>query len=235
MNKFVISLMFVILGGSLIAGELTGSVKYVGKAPKAKRIRMDADPVCASSHKEAAKAESFIVDANGNLANVLVYLKNVEYSGSAPSEEKVLDQAGCVYSPHVMGVQVGQSVKILNSDATMHNIHGLPKVNREYNFGMPKTLKEKSMVFNKAEDVFVVKCDVHPWMKSYTQVFDHPYYAVTDETGKFSIPNVPDGTYEVVAWQEKFGNKRTLSQNVTVKSGKAVVNFEFSRPKPKKK
>ena len=89
------------------------------------------------------------------------------------------------------------------------------------------------MVFNKAEDVFVVKCDVHPWMKSYTQVFDHPYFAVTDKTGKFSIANVPDGTYEIVAWQEKFGSKRTLSQSVTVKSGEAVVNFEFSRPKKK--
>jgi len=233
MNKFVINLIFVMLGGSLIAGELTGSVKYVGKAPKAKRLRMDADPVCASSHQEAAKSESFIVDAEGNLANVLVYLKNVDYKGAVPTEEKTLDQAGCIYTPHVMGVQVGQTVKILNSDATMHNIHGLPKVNREYNFGMPKTLKEKSMVFNKAEDVFVVKCDVHPWMKSYTQVFDHPYFAVTDKTGKFSIANVPDGTYEIVAWQEKFGSKRTLSQSVTVKSGEAVVNFEFSRPKKK--
>ena len=89
------------------------------------------------------------------------------------------------------------------------------------------------MVYSKAEDVFVVKCDVHPWMKSYTQVFDHPYYAVTDKTGNFSIANVPDGTYQLVAWQEKFGSKRTLSQNITVKSGKAVANFEFSRPKKK--
>ena len=78
-----------------------------------------------------------------------------------------------VYTPpHVMGVQAGQTVKILNSDATMHNIHGLPKVNREFNFGMPKTLKEKSMVFSKAEDVFVVKCDVHPWMNI---AFDNEY------------------------------------------------------------
>ena len=233
MNKFVINLMFILLGGSLIAGEVKGNVKYVGKAPKAKRLRMDADPVCASSHQEAAKAESFVVDAKGNLANVLVYLKNVDYNGSTPTEAKTLDQAGCVYTPHVMGVQAGQPVKILNSDATMHNIHGLPKVNREFNFGMPKTLKEKSTVFGKAEDVFVIKCDVHPWMKSYTQVFDHPFFAVTDKSGKFSIANVPDGTYEIVAWQEKFGSKRTLSQNVTVKSGEAVVNFEFSRPQKK--
>ena len=235
MNKIIIIIIFFSLGAIILfAGEVKGSVKYVGKPPKAKRLRMDADPVCAASHQEAAKAESFVVDANGNLANVIVYLKNVKYDGKAPTKAKTLDQAGCVYTPHVLGVQAGQPIKILNSDATMHNIHGLPKVNREFNFGMPKTLKEKTITFDKAEDVFVVKCDVHPWMKSYTQVFDHPYFSVTDKSGNYSIPNVPDGTYEIVAWQEKFGSKRTLSQSVTVKSGKAVVNFEFSRPKPKK-
>tara|TARA_B100001996_G_scaffold324033_1_gene269391 strand:+ start:147 stop:854 length:708 start_codon:yes stop_codon:yes gene_type:complete len=235
MNKIIINIIVISLGANILfAGEVKGSVKYVGKPPKAKRLRMDADPVCAASHQEAAKAESFVVDANGNLANVIVYLKNVKYDGKVPAKAKTLDQAGCVYTPHVLGVQAGQPIKILNSDATMHNIHGLPKVNREFNFGMPKTLKEKTITFDKAEDVFVVKCDVHPWMKSYTQVFDHPYFSVTDKSGNYSIPNVPDGTYEIVAWQEKFGSKRTLSQSVTVKSGKAVVNFEFSRPKPKK-
>jgi plastocyanin len=234
MNKLLssITLSFIVTGG-LIAGEITGVVKYIGKPPKAKRLRMDADPVCAASHQEAAKAETFIVDANGNLANVIVYLKGVKYSGKTPTEPVELDQAGCVYSPHVMGVMAGQPVKILNSDATMHNIHGLPKVNREFNFGMPKTLKEKTISFDKSEDVFVVKCDVHPWMKSFTQVFDHPYFAVTGTDGKFSIPNVPDGTYEVIAWQERFGSKRTLSQQVTVKGGSATLNFNFERPKKK--
>ena len=234
MNKTILNILIISFGvGTIGAGEVTGSVKYVGQPPKAKRLRMDADPVCAASHQKAVKAESFVVDANGNLANVMVYLKNVKYDGKVSSEPKTLDQAGCVYTPHVLGVQAGQPLKILNSDATMHNIHGLPKVNREFNFGMPKTLKEKTVTFDKAEDIFVVKCDVHPWMKSYTQVFDHPYYAVTDKSGNFRIANVPDGTYEIVAWQEKFGSKRTLSKNVTVKSGKAVVNFEFSRPKKK--
>ena len=229
MNLVLITCVAV---STVFAGEVTGRVNYIGKAPKAKRLRMDADPVCAASHKEAAKAESFIVDADGNLANVIVYLKGVTYSGKAPTEPETLDQNGCVYSPHVIGLQAGQPLKILNSDATMHNIHGLPKVNREFNFGMPKSLKEKTVTFDKAEDVFVVKCDVHPWMKSYAQVFDHPYFAVTGSDGSFSIKNVPDGTYKAVAWQEKF-NKRTLSQDVTVKGGKAKLNFTFERPKKK--
>ena len=133
---------------SIFAGEVKGKVNYVGKPPKAKRLRMDADPVCAASHREAAKAESFIVDADGNLANVIVYLEGVSYSGKTPTEPVILDQNGCIYSPHVIGLRAGQPLKILNSDATMHNIHGLPKVNREFNFGMPKSLKEKSVTFN---------------------------------------------------------------------------------------
>ena len=217
---------------SIFAVEVKGKVNYVGKPPKAKRLRMDADPVCAASHREAARAESFIVDADGNLANVIVYLEGVSYSGKAPTKPVVLDQSGCIYSPHVVGLRAGQPLKILNSDATMHNIHGLPKVNREFNFGMPKSLKEKSVTFEKAESVFVVKCDVHPWMKSYAQVFDHPYFAVTGTDGSFSIKNVPDGTYKAIAWQEKF-NKRTLSQDVTVKGGKATLNFTFARPQKK--
>ena len=218
--------------GSILTAEVKGKVTYVGKPPKAKRLRMDADPVCAASHREAAKAESFIVDSNGNLANVIVYLEGVSYNGKTPNNPVTLDQNGCVYSPHVIGLQAGQPLKILNSDATMHNIHGLPKVNREFNFGMPKSLKEKTIKFDKPENVFVVKCDVHPWMKSYAQVFDHPYFAVTAKDGSFSIKNVPDGTYKAVAWQERF-NKRTLSQSVTLKGGKATLNFTFERPKKK--
>ena len=234
MHKIIsMGLIAVFSISAITAGEIKGRVKFIGKGPKAKRIRMDADPVCAASHKEAARAESFIVDANGNLANVIVYLKGVKFDGKAPLNEVIIDQKGCVYSPHVLGVQAGQPVKILNSDATMHNIHGLPKVNKEFNFGMPKSLKEKSIVFDKSEDVFVIKCDVHPWMKSYTQVFDHPYFAVSGTDGSFSIPNVPDGTYEAVAWQERLGDKNKLTQSVTVKGGVAELNFNFERPKKK--
>ena len=234
MHKIINMGMIAVLSiGTITAGEIKGRVKYIGKSPKAKRIRMDADPVCAASHQEAAKAESFIVDADGNMANVIVYLKGVEYNGKTPSNEVIIDQKGCVYSPHVLGVQAGQPLKILNSDATMHNIHGLPKINKEFNFGMPKSLKQKTVTFNKAEDVFVIKCDVHPWMKSYTQVFDHPYFAVSGSDGSFSISNVPDGTYEAIAWQEKFGSKRIMTQSVTVKNGDAELNFSFERPKKK--
>lgn len=226
-------LLTTILPFSLNAGDVVGTVKYEGKPPKAKKLRMDADPVCSAAHQDAAYTESFILDSNGNLANAIVYLKDVKYSGSAPTASVTLDQSGCIYSPHVLAVMADQEIKILNSDATMHNIHGLPKKNKEFNFGMPKTLKEKIITFTEAEDVFVIKCDVHPWMKSYVQVFDHPYFAITGTDGTFRIKNVPAGTYEIVAWQEKFGSKRTLNQKVTVGEDESSINFSFERPKKK--
>ena len=216
-----------------ICGSISGTVNFDGKGPKKKKLKMDADPVCGKSHQTPVFRQDFVMDDNNNLANVIVYLKNVDYKGSVTKTQAILDQKGCVYTPHVIGAMAGQELLIKNSDATLHNIHSMAKENEQFNFAMPKVVKEKETSFGKVEEPFYIKCDVHPWMKSYTQVFDHPYYAVTDKTGKFSIANVPDGTYEIVAWQEKFGSKRTLSQSVTVKSGEAVVNFEFSRPKKK--
>lgn len=224
--------MFAGLWTLTFAGDLTGTVNYDGKIPKKKTLRMDSDPVCNAAHSEAVYKQSFVVDENGNLANVLIYLKNAS-ADTVPSESAVIDQKGCMYAPHVIGVQAGQEVKFLNSDTTMHNIHGLPKVNKEFNFGMPKTVKEKSVTFDKPEDVFVIKCDVHPWMKSYVHVFDHPYFAVSGTDGKYAISGVPEGEYEVVAWQEKFGSKRTLTQTVTIGDDSTMLDFIFVRPSKK--
>ena len=232
MVKFISSLLFAGLWTFTFAGDLTGTVNYDGKIPKKKILRMDSDPVCNSAHSEAVYKQSFVVDENGNLANVLIYLKNAS-ADTVPSESAVIDQKGCMYAPHVIGVQAGQEVKILNSDPTMHNIHGLPKVNKEFNFGMPKTIKERSVTFDKPEDVFVIKCDVHPWMKSYVHVFDHPYFAVSGTDGKYAISGVPTGEYEVVAWQEKFGSKRTLTQTVTIGDDSTMLDFIFVRPSKK--
>ena len=157
-----------------------------------------------------------------------------KYSGGIPSEPAVLDQQGCIYVPHVFGMMAGQELLIKNSDATLHNIHSMPKVNKEFNFAMPKVVKKKKASFAKSEpDPFYIKCDVHPWMKTWVLVSDHPYYAVTDKSGNFSIDNIPPGTYEVVCWQEKFGSKRALTSKVTIGEGDTNKDFVFSRPKKK--
>ena len=201
------------------AGTLSGHVKYDGKAPKPIKLRMDADPVCGSSHSGTVYGESFKMGADGSMEEALVYLKKVNYSGGTPSTPAVLDQKGCIYEPHVFGMMAGQDLLVKNSDATLHNIHSMPKVNKEFNFAMPKVVKEKTTTFKKSEPApFYIKCDVHPWMRSWVLVSDHPYFAVTDKSGNFTIKDIPAGTYEVVCWQEKF-KKKPLTATVTIGSG----------------
>ena len=230
-TRIILSMAFVFT--VLDAGTLKGHVKYDGKAPKPKRLRMDADPVCGSSHSGPVRSENFKMAKDGSMKAALVYIKNVNYSGGVPSEPEVLDQQGCIYVPHVFGMMAGQELLIKNSDATLHNIHSMPKVNKEFNFAMPKVVKKKKASFAKSEpDPFYIKCDVHPWMKTWVLVSDHPYFAVTDKSGNFTIKDIPAGTYEVVCWQEKF-KKKTLTATVTIGSGETNQDFTFTRPKKK--
>ena len=215
------------------AGTLKGHVKFDGKAPKSKRLKMNADPVCGASHSGPVYSESFKMAADGSMAEAIVYLKNVSYSGGSPADPVVLDQNGCIYNPHVLGLVAGQELLIKNSDATLHNIHSRPNVNKEFNFAMPKVVKEKKASFAKSEpEPFYIKCDVHPWMKAWVLVSDHPYFAVTDSNGNFSIDGIPAGSYEVVCWQEKF-KKMPLTATVTVGDGETIKDFTFTRPKKK--
>jgi hypothetical protein len=139
-----------------------------------------------------------------------------------------LDQVGCRYSPHVLGVQVGQTVEIRNSDGLLHNVHGLPKVNASFNRAMPPNVTEYRHVFEQPEAPFLVKCDVHPWMGAWIEVLDHPYFAVSGGDGRFEITGLPAGTYEVEAWHEMLG---TRSATVTVADGEAASSdFAFERP-----
>lgn len=216
------------------AGTLKGHVKYDGKPPKKKTLRMDADPVCGAAHTDRVYNENFKMAEDGSMEEALIYIKDVSYSEGVPSEPTILDQKGCVYVPHVFGMIAGQQLLIKNSDATLHNIHSLPKINKEFNFAMPKVVKEKKSTFSKSEpDPFYIKCDVHPWMKTWVLVSDHPYFAVTDAKGNFSIDGIPAGTYEVVCWQEKF-KKKPLTTSVKIGDGETVQDFTFTRPKKKK-
>ena len=231
--KRLISILILVTLTVGICGSISGTVSFDGKGPKKKKLKMDADPVCGKSHQTPVYRQDFVMDDNNNLANVIVYLENIDYKGSVTKTQAILDQKGCVYTPHVMGVMKGQEILIKNSDATLHNIHGLPKVNTEFNFAMPKVLKEKKMTLVKSEEAFKVKCDVHPWMSAYVQVFDHPYFAVTSKDGSYKIDNIPAGKYEVVAWQEKFKDK-TVSHQVTVSEGNSKQDFTFVKPSKKK-
>ena len=181
------------------------------------------------------RKEWLVLDENNGVKNVLVYVKESK-SGSlsknydTPKEAAVIDQKGCVYVPHVLGVMVGQQLDILNSDGTLHNIHALPKVNKEFNKAMPRSKKQMSVKFDKVEERFKIKCDVHPWMGAFLGVFDHPYFAVTDDSGSYTISGLAPGKYVLEAWHEKLGLQTV---NLSVDESGATQNFTFTKPKKK--
>ena len=199
---FVITIISNLFISSSLAGTLSGRVNFDGKAPKKKTLRLDADPICGAAHKEPPYRQSFILNKDGYIKNVMIYLKDIKYDGKIPENHAVLDKNGCIYSPHVQGMMVGQELLIKNSEATLHNIHGLPTINSEFNFAMPKVVKEKAIKIDKPEHPIYIKCDVHPWMKAWVMVSGHPYFAITDENGYYKIDNVPPGKYEVVLGNE---------------------------------
>jgi hypothetical protein len=208
------------------AATLAGTVKFEGAAAQMPNIAMGADPYCASQHPTPQPDEEVVVGPAGELANVIVYVKDVPGNYPAPSTPAVLDQKGCHYVPHVSTVQVNQPVQIKNSDATLHNVHAMPEVNSQFNEGQPVQGMVSTKKFDKAEvKPFRIKCDVHGWMKSYMAVLPHPYHTVSQMNGTFSIANLPPGSYTLVAWHEKYGQQE---QQITVGAKETKqVSFTF--------
>ena len=198
-----------------------------------KKIKMGTDPICSAKHDEPVTAEWLLLGEKGELKNVLVYIKEgVTGNFPTPSEPVVIDQNGCIYKPHVIGVQVGQSIDILNNDGTLHNIHAKPKINRAFNKTQPKFKKKLTVFFDKVEIMIPLKCDVHPWMGAWIGVLDHPFFAVIGENGSFTISGLEAGTYTVEAWHERLG-KQTAT--VTIKADEsASTDFFFIPPKREK-
>ena len=207
------------------AGTLQGTITLDGDAPEMKVIQMAADPNCARLHTSEVLNEFVVTGEGGTLANAFVYIKSgLTGDFPPPSEPVVLDQNGCMYVPHVIGIQTGQTLTVRNSDETLHNIHAMPKNNKEFNIGQPIQGLETQKVFDNVEVMVPFKCDVHKWMNSYAGVLDHPYFAVTATDGSFSIPDVPPGDYVVAVWHERLG---TQEMNVTV-GEKETVDANFS-------
>ncbi len=206
------------------AGTVQGTITLDGDAPEMKVIQMAADPNCARLHTSDVMNEFIVTGEGGTLANAFVYIKSgLTGDFPPPSEPVMLDQNGCMYVPHVIGIQTGQTLTIRNSDDTLHNIHAMPKNNKEFNIGQPVQGLETEKVFDNVEVMVPFKCDVHKWMNSYAGVLDHPYFAVTGVDGSFSLPNVPPGDYVVAVWHERLG---TQEMNVTV-AEKETVDADF--------
>ena len=212
------------------AGGVNGTVTFAGQDTDTP-IAMDADPVCAGLHTTPVDTNE-IAAKDGKLGNVFVYVKSgLTGTYPAPAEKKELDQVGCMYTPRVQGLQVGQSMIIKNTDATLHNVHALPKINPGFNRPMPGSMKESSAKFDKPEPMFNIKCDVHPWMSAWVGVFTHPFYSVTKTDGKFTLSGLDPGTYEITAWHERLG-AQTATVTVAAKEAK-TQNFTFKAPAAK--
>lgn len=209
------------------SASVAGTISFNGTASAPQPLNLDRE--CQELRQEPAVSQKVAVNDNGTLRWVFVYVKEgLGDQQFAVSPEPVeLDQRGCSYAPHVLAIQTNQTLKILNSDPLLHNIHALPEKNRPFNFGMPNAGMERDEAFRVPEVMVRIKCDVHPWMEAWAGVTGHPFHSVSGEDGSYTIGNLPAGEYVIEAWHEQFG---VQTQNVTVGDGEAVtLDFTFGQ------
>lgn len=193
-------------------------VRLQGEPPAPTLVDMSADPVCYGLHPEGYARQHVRVGPDGGLHDVFIALTNgvpdVRYK--APEEAVVLEQLDCVYEPQVFGIVKRQDIEIYNRDPTLHNVHAAPKQNKEFNLAMPKQGMQVTRTFKKGEDAVRIQCDVHPWMRTYCFVMEHPYFATTDATGRATIDTtrLPDGFYGVRVWHRILGERTTVLEIV---------------------
>jgi len=208
---------------------ITGKVTLDGAAPVMKAIDMSANAFCVRVHPTPEKSQEVQLGAGGAVKDVFVWIKAGDAVTSktwqAPTTAVTIDQHGCMYNPHVLGVMTGQNIDIKTSDQTNHNIQTFPTVNQAWNESQPPGSEDKVKTFARQEVMIPVKCQIHPWMKAYIGVVSHPFFAVTGDDGTFTIKGLPAGTYTLEFWQEKYGPQ---DQQVTVapKDSK-TVNYAF--------
>jgi plastocyanin len=209
------------------AGSVSGAIHFTGKKPARKVIDMSSDPACVEAHQGKAYDESLAVSSNGSLGNAFVYIeKGLEGKNfEVPSAPAIIDQRGCWFRPRVLGIQTGQTLKVVNSDPVTHNIHPMAEANREWNHSQGPGDAPLKRKFIKPEIMIKVKCNIHSWMHAFIGVVAHPYFAVSKDDGSFEIKDLPPGTYTLAVWQEDLG---TQEQQITVNpSSNTVTKFTF--------
>lgn len=239
MNKLGVAAGFaaalVVVGMAGRSGEaaqagatVSGRVKFTGAKPTMRRIDMSEEAACAAKYTTPPTDESVIVNANGTLAHVFVYVKSglpAGYKPPAATTPVVIDQDGCHYKPHVFGIMVGQPLHIKNSDPLLHNIKSKGRANRPFNISQPNVTRSPTVRSFTAPEVMVsLECNVHGWMQAYAGVVAHPFFAVTGPDGTFTLKGLPPGTYTLEAWHERYG---VQTATVTV-AGTETKTTEFT-------
>jgi plastocyanin len=222
----VIGFVFAVRVAS--AGSITGTVTLNGTPPPEKEITpLKEDATCGKLVEGMPTTHFFVVGANKGLADVVVVVKGVPNAKStgASSPPAELDQKGCQYLPSISAIQTGQKLIVKNSDPVLHNVHSLSAAgNTDYNLAQMAGAPDLTFTFDKPENFLKFKCDVHGWMFAWVTVVDHPYFAVTDKDGKFTIKNVPPGKYKVVAMHRKVA-PTGVEKEVEVKDGDVTADF----------
>ncbi len=207
-------------------GSIGGKVKFTGAAPAPRKIDMTEEPKCKAKYPGVPTEETVVVNPNGTLANVFVYVKAglpAGYTAPAPTGPVTLDQDGCRYHPHVLGILVGQKLAIKNSDGILHNIKAKGTKNRPFNISQPTNMVSER-TFTAPEVMVALECNVHGWMQAWLGVLPHPFFGVSGVDGSFTLKGVPPGTYTIEAWHEKYG---TQTATVTV-AGSETKTADFS-------
>ena len=213
------------------AAKLSGTIRFAGTKPPAKVISMDAEEACEKLHDGPVRAVSVVTGKNEGLADVFVYVKS-GLEGKAfepPKQTVVLDQRGCMFTPRVVALHTGQTLAVKNSDPVSHNVHPMPQNSREWNQQQSPGAPDLMRRFVRPEAMIPVKCNVHSWMRSYIGVMDHPYFAVTGNTGEFGWMALPPGEYTVSAWHETLGELTETIRLDANADGKLHFTFRLPR------
>jgi plastocyanin len=234
--KAILGILFLVFSGLSVSnvsaytdesvsngGTISGVVKFKGQPPPAKTLQISKDKeVCGKS----AKSDPTLVVTNGDVANVVVFLTDIQTGKKMEAQQVTLDQRDCEYHPHVLAFPAGSTLTVVNPDGILHNIHSYSKVNTPFNMAQPKFKKTMTVKIDKPE-IINVKCDVHDWMNGWLFAAGNPYFSVTDAKGSFRLTDVPPGTYTLEVWHESLGKS---TQKVTVKPKEEVkVNFELAK------
>ena len=232
MNRRYLLLLFILaLGSTLWAKDLpkaqsvSGVVRFDG--PRPKRTPIPLTPESRKLYDKHPLSEVKLGSAKGEVQNVFVYVKKGLPEGKsykAPKEGALVNQKKSMFRPRVQGVFVGQEVSMRNSDPLIHNVRSLSEENRPFNIGQPAGTPDRKKVFKDKEGPIELRCDFHPWMRAYLFVMEHPYFAVTDAQGHFTIKELPVGNYTLAIWHEAFGEQE---QKITVKAG-GLKDIEFN-------
>ena len=205
-------------------GTIKGRISLAGRPPGNPIIRMGADPLCSRINRGTQVVQEAVLNtADGGLANVFVKLDGSFPQSPVPTTPVTVDQRGCTYGPRVVGVRVGQILAVQNSDALMHNVHGISTTGNGFNVSQPKAGMVQTFTMMGEETMLRLRCDVHTWMTGYVGVVSHPYFAVSSADGTFEITGVPAGTYTIRTWHERYGE---LTQTVDVTTG-AMTNVDI--------